>query len=117
MLLTDIDNNIRKNLPLFRKLRESTLYSLIGCASKKMRGITFNYDHEINSIETIMIFDAELTEDEDEAMQLANTEVFSDLHHEITGDFILTLIVVSHGESILDKCGNWGWIYLRKEYE
>ena len=116
MLMNEILIHRRKNLSLFQQTKELTLYSLVGCASKKMRGITLNYDDANKSIETIIFFDMELSEEEEEAMQIANTEVIAGIHNEVTGEFVLTLTVFPPSESILDKCGNWGWIYLRHEY-
>ncbi|TCB75157.1 hypothetical protein [Acinetobacter sp. ANC 4173] len=114
MLINEIQINRQKNLPLFQRVGASTFYSLLGRASKKMRGITFNYDHKGKIIETIIFFDSTLSEEEE--MEIANTEVLADIHNEIT-DFLLTLEITPSSEAILDKCGNWGWIYLRREYD
>ena len=50
-----------------------------------MRGISFNYDHERKTIETIIIFDSILSEEEQEEMEIANTEVLADIHNEVAG--------------------------------
>ena len=63
MLMNEIVMHRRKNLSLFQQTKELTLYSLIGCASKKMRGITLNYDDIHKSIETVIFFDMELSEE------------------------------------------------------
>ena len=112
MLINEIQINRQKNFPLFQRVEGSTFYSLLGRASKKMRGITFNYDHKSKIIETIIFFDSTLSEEEKEEMEIANTEVLADIHNEVT-DFLLTLEITPSSEDILDKCGNWGWIYLR----
>lgn len=116
MLTNEIHTNRQKNLPLFQQVKFSTFYSLVGRASKKMRGISFNYDHERKTIETIIIFDSPLSEEEQEEMEVANTEVLADIHNEVAG-FFLTLKVIPSFKSILDQHGNWGWIYLRHEYD
>ncbi len=115
MLINEIQINRQKNLTLFQQVKASTFYSLLGRASKKMRGITFNYDHKSQIIETIIFFDSKLSEEEKEEMEIANTEVLADIHNEVT-DFLLTLEIIPSSEAILDKYGNWGWIYLRREY-
>lgn len=116
MLINEIQINRQKNLLLFQRVEALTFYSLIGSASKKMRGITFNYDHKNKAIETIIFFDSTLSEEEQEEMEIANTEVLADIHNEITY-FLLTLEVIPCSEVILERCGNWGWIYLRREYD
>ena len=68
MLMNEILIHRRKNLSLFQQTKELTLYSLVGCASKKMRGITLNYDDANKSIETIIFFDMELSEEEEEKL-------------------------------------------------
>ena len=116
MLINEIQINRQKNFPLFQRVESSTFYSLLDRASKKMRGITFNYDHKDKAIETIIFFDSTLSEEEQEEMEIANTEVLADIHNEITY-FLLTLEIIPSSEAILEKCGNWGWIYLRREYD
>ena len=71
MLINETHTNRQKNLPLFQQVKFSTFYSLVGRASKKMRGISFNYDHERKTIETIIIFDSILSEEEQEALKRA----------------------------------------------
>ena len=57
-----------------------------------------------------------ISEEEQEEMEIANTEVLADIHNEVAG-FFLTLKVIPSSKSILDQRGNWGWIYLRHEYD
>ncbi|WP_392551806.1 hypothetical protein RHO14_10055 [Orbus wheelerorum] len=95
------------------RVRLYTMYSLLDRATKKMRGITANWDGTDLLIE--MFFDCELTEDEEEEMQIANTEVVSDLYQEFKGMY-LNLTVIKPSVSLYDKKGNLGWFYLRKEY-
>ncbi|ENV48662.1 hypothetical protein P255_00173 [Acinetobacter brisouii CIP 110357] len=116
MLIDEIQINREKNLPLFQRVKASTFYSLLGRASKKMRGITFNYDHKSKIIETIIFFDSKLSEEEEEEMNIANTEVLADIYNEVTY-FLLTLEIIPSSEAIVDKRGNWGWVYLRHEYD
>lgn len=116
MLINEIQINRQKNFQLFQRVEASTFYSLFGRASKKMRGITFNYDHKSKIIETIIVFDSILSEEEQEEMEIANTEILADIHNEVA-DFFLALKVIPSSKTILDQCGNWGWIYLRHEYD
>ncbi|MDG9730374.1 hypothetical protein OXI21_08110 [Ignatzschineria sp. RMDPL8A] len=98
------------------ELKKSTFYSLIGRASKKMRGISFNYQDSVFTIE--FFFDQELTEEEEEEMEYAHTEVLADIWPDIyDGDIRLKLTVVPVTKDIFEKKGNRGWIFLRKEYE
>jgi hypothetical protein len=100
------------------------IYSLIGDFSKKMRGITLDFDGQDLVME--MIFDDELTEEEEENMDFAHTRVAASIFPNLFDDhnnvilsmryFELKLMVIDTTNSILDKKGNLGWFYLRKEY-
>ncbi|NUE65640.1 hypothetical protein [Snodgrassella sp. ESL0253] len=97
------------------EINRSTMYSLIGRSSKKMRGISLNYDEQFMTIE--MFFDEKLTEEEEEEMEYAHAEVVSDIFPQIyDGGIKLVFKICPANESILDKKGNLGWFYLRKEY-
>ncbi|WP_141674811.1 hypothetical protein [Gilliamella sp. WF3-4] len=97
------------------EINRSTMYSLIGRSSKKMRGISLNYDEKFMIIE--MFFDEKLTNEEEEEMECAHSEVVSDIFPQIyDGGIKLVLTILPIEENILDKKGNLGWFYLRKEY-
>ncbi|QIQ22036.1 hypothetical protein [Zophobihabitans entericus] len=90
-----------------------TMYGLIDRASKKMRGVTASIAGQDLTIE--MFFDSELTEEEEEEMECAHTDVVSDLYQEFVGIY-LKLTVIPSSTPIYDQRGTLGWIYLRKEY-
>lgn len=73
-----------------------------------MRAISFDYDHEAKSVETIIIFDNKLAEEEEKNMEVAHTEVLADVHNVVTGYCFLTIKVVPSSECIQDYCGTWG---------
>lgn len=100
-------------IKLKHEVNRSVMNSLIGCATKKMRAVTAILENRNLIIN--MFFDNDLTEEEEAEMQNANTEVISDLHYDF--DLIdLTLITVDSAITLLDRKGNLGWFYLRKEY-
>ncbi len=97
------------------EINRSTMYSLLGRSTKKMRGISLNYDEQFMIIE--MFFDEKLTNEEEEEMEYAHSEVVSDIFPLIyDGGIKLVLTVLPIEENILDKKGNLGWFFLRREY-
>ena len=89
------------------------MYSLIDLAPKKMRGVTASIINRDLTIE--IFFDSELSEEEEEEMECAHTEIVSDLYQEFVGMY-LKLTVIPSDIQLYDKRGNLGWFYLRKEY-
>jgi len=97
---------------------------LLGIATKKMRGITLNYNNSLLEVNTF--FDNELTEEEEEEMQTMDTRLITSAYpylYNSKGEVILNidkfglnLIVIPADIDISDKEGNLGWIFLRKEY-
>ncbi|MDF7670807.1 hypothetical protein PT276_06300 [Orbaceae bacterium ESL0721] len=96
------------------KVNQSIMYSLIDRATKKMRGVTADLNED-NILTIRMIFDNKLLDEEEEEMQIANTEVVADFFNDFK-DIYLDLLIVSESISIYEKKGNLGWFYLRKEY-
>ncbi|MDF7671554.1 hypothetical protein PT276_10180 [Orbaceae bacterium ESL0721] len=96
------------------KVNQSIMYSLIDRATKKMRGVTADLNKD-NILTIRMIFDNKLLDEEEEEMQIANTEVVADFFNDFK-DIYLDLLIVSESISIYEKKGNLGWFYLRKEY-
>ncbi|MDF7669604.1 hypothetical protein PT276_00045 [Orbaceae bacterium ESL0721] len=79
-----------------------------------MRGVTADLNKD-NILTIRMIFDNKLLDEEEEEMQIANTEVVADFFNDFK-DIYLDLLIVSESISIYEKKGNLGWFYLRKEY-
>lgn len=98
--------------------------SLLGIATKKMRAISLNYMDRVMDIN--IIFDSELTKEEEEEMMEADSDALSSAYPVLfdwqgkpileVDKMNLNLIVIPSSVSILDKKGNIGWIYLRREY-
>ncbi|MBT0729760.1 hypothetical protein [Rosenbergiella nectarea] len=97
---------------------------LLGVATKKMRGITSNYQDEI--LEVIVFFESELTEEENSGMMEIKKGVTSNvipIVYSKKGEPIFTVkevllkfTVAPSNVNIFEKMGNIGWHYLRKEY-
>ncbi|MBC9129955.1 hypothetical protein JMI89_04800 [Frischella sp. Ac48] len=97
---------------------------LVGVATKKMRGITLNYMNDIMDIN--IIFDDKLTEEEEEEMQQIDTNTISSAYPILYDwqnrpilnikQMNLNLIVIRPDIPIINKKGNLGWLYLRREY-
>ena len=105
---------MKNRMNIKNRINLSVMYSLLDRATKKMRGITADLDED-NILTIKMFFDSDLLEEEEEEMQVANTEVVADFFDDFK-DIYLDLLVVPISISIYDKKGNLGWLYLRKEY-
>lgn len=105
------DNNL---IDVRNRVNQSVMYSLLDRATKKMRGITADLNED-NLLIIKMFFDVDLSDNEEEEMQVANTEVVADFFDTFK-DIYLELLVIPEGTSIYDKKGNLGWFYLRREY-
>ncbi|OCG77232.1 hypothetical protein A9G42_01010 [Gilliamella sp. Nev6-6] len=106
--------NNEVSINIRNQINQSVMYSLLGRATKKMRGITAELNKD-NLLTIKMFFDNNLSEEEEEEMQIANTEVVADFFNDFK-DIYLDLLVVHKSIDICDKKGNLGWFYLRKEY-
>lgn len=97
---------------------------LFGVATRKMRGISLNYDYGL--LEVRVFFDSELTdEEEDEMIDIDNTLISSGYPNLLNdkNEIILNIklfdtkfFIVPCEIDISDREGNLGWIFLRKEY-
>ena len=105
----------KQNIELVNRIKLYVMYSLLGRATKKMRGITANINNN-NDLLIEMFFDSELTEEEEEEMEVAHTEIVSDLYQEFNGMY-LNLTVITSSTSLSGKNANLGWFFLRREYE
>ncbi|WP_392551385.1 hypothetical protein RHO14_07790 [Orbus wheelerorum] len=113
-----------KIIDIRSKMQFYIMNSLLGVATKKIRGISLNYVNEIMDIN--VFFDNELTEDEEEEMQNIDTDAISSAYPVLFDwnnnpilnikQMNLNLLIIPSPISILDKRGSLGWIYLRKEY-
>jgi len=97
---------------------------LLGVATKKMRGITLNYVNRL--LELRVIFDTELTAEEEDEMIDIDTTLISSGYPNLLNDkneiilniklFDTKFFIIPCEIDISDREGNLGWIFLRKEY-
>ncbi|OCG29405.1 hypothetical protein A9G33_09765 [Gilliamella sp. Choc3-5] len=114
----------KKIIDIRSKMMFYIMNDLVGVATKKMRGITLNYINNIMDIN--IIFDDELTEEEEEEMQQVDTDAISSAYPILYDwqnrpilnieQMNLNLIIIPSNIPIINQKGNLGWFYLRKEY-
>lgn len=115
---------LEEKINIRNKMQFYIMNSLLGVATKKMRGITLNYVNYIMDI--TLFFDSELTDEEEDEMLNVDTDALSSAYpilFDWQGNPIikieqmnLHLEIIEPTISLMDKKGNLGWIYLRKEY-
>ena len=109
MTNANITECIAKNYDLWKSVVLNLIHALVGVMPKAVRGITLNFDGE--TIQLTMFFEDQPRERDIEDMQDVEAELIS--HHDYQSDLIISVIPSS--ESLIDKVGNWGWVYLRRE--
>ncbi len=102
-------HKISTHSELWKEIVLSLIASLIGRLPKSVRGITLNFDGK--RIEVSYFFDSPPSEIDIENLQDAEAELISS--HEYQSD--ISFMVVPTSESLADKAGNWGWVFLRHE--
>ncbi len=107
------DKTNEEKVKIENRIKLYIMHCMIDRATKKMRGITASIIDQDLTIE--IFFDSDLTEEEEEEMECAHTEVVSDLYQEFVGMY-LNLTVIPISTPLYDKKGNLGWLYLRREY-
>ena len=92
---------------LISKIQLSIQRALLGEITDKVRGVTFKLEN--NKIEILTYYDGEITEDNQESVDCALTEIYADFENiEISWD--IKRIDYPHKIICLDH-----WVYLRKE--
>lgn len=118
-----IDKATLNRMDFHSIITNSIWEDLLGVATKKMRGITSNYQDEF--LEVIVFFESELTEEEDSGMMEIKKGVTSNVIPIVYSkkaepiftvkEVVLKFIVAPSNINIFEKMGNIGWHYLRKE--
>ena len=106
------------------KIMRYIFSDLLGVATRKMRGITLNYDKGL--LELRVFFDSELTNEEEDEMIDIDTALISSSYPNFfnnKGEVIFNMdffdkkfFIIPCEIDISDREGNLGWIFLRKEY-
>lgn len=101
--------DISKNHDLWKTVVLDLVLALIGRIPSYMRGATLDFDGE--TICLTFFFERHPEEREVDNMQDLEAEIVS--CHDYQSDLVLSVVPVS--ESLIDKVGNWGWVFLRLE--
>lgn len=122
--MCDLDQATKNRMDLDILVTRCIWEDLLGVATKKMRGITSNYQDEF--LEIIVFFESELTKEEDNEMRRIHRSVISNaipIVYDFKSEPIFTVkevglrfIIIPSSIDIFEKMGNVGWHYLRKEY-
>jgi hypothetical protein len=102
-------DNIAMHHELWKSVVLNLVMALIGIIPKSLRGVALNFDGK--TIQVAMFFETSPTDREVEDMLNVEAELIS--HHDFQSDLVLSVVPTS--ESLLEKNGNWGWVYLRRE--
>jgi len=109
----EISKNIQKYMDFYNEMRLVVTYAMLGRVTKKLRGVTLNFNGVTVQLEIFL--DSEPTEEEAEELSEIETDMIcaypSDKDYR--SDFIIS--VVASNIDISDRRRNWGWIFLRRE--
>lgn len=101
--------NISKYHDLWKLIVLNLVLALIGRISKSVRGITLDFDG--GAIQLSIFFEVDPAESDVNNMRDVEAELVS--HHEYQSDLVFSVVPVS--ESLIDRVGSWGWVFLRCE--